>query len=316
MLKDYALNIQTEYLENQTARFTVEIEPERFNRAKQKAARKIAKSVRIPGFRKGKAPYRILVQQGLEPQIAMEAVDTLGQEVYREALEQSEVEPYGPGAFEDYRLEPTVTFIYTVPLQPTVELNDYQSIRLDYEPLEIDDEMVDRSMKSLQEQEALAEESQQPAVIGNRITADIHGKFADDAPDGGDDNAQESDAPEKGATFLHEHDATFVLDPDYESVLPGFAEAVVGAEVDSELEFELIAPDDDEDYEDIAGRKISFSVDVKKIEVITLPELNDDLAARITQNEEEPLTLLQLRMRVRENLEKEAETSIKRCLCQ
>ena len=322
VLRDFTLNIETELLEDQTARFTVEFDEARLTGAKKTAARKLARRVNIPGFRRGKAPYRILVQNGLEPQIEMDAIEELSQEIYRETLEQADIEPYGPGSFDDYKTEPAPTFIYTVPLQPTVELNEYRDVRRDYEAPEVTDEQVDEAMKRLQEQEALVEESSQPAVMGNRVTVDVHSEFADDAPeaeveegddaDDADDDAEtavedESVIPAKGDQFVHQHEAPLTLDADDDPILKGFSEQLVGASAGDELEFELEVPEDDEDYTDIAGRKIKFEVGVSKIEVVTLPEMNDELAARITESEETPLTLLELRVRMRENLENEAE---------
>jgi len=69
------------------------------------------------------------------------------------------------------------------------------------------------------------------------------------------------------------------------------------------LEFELTVPEGEENYADIVGRKITFHVTMKKIEAVTLPVVNDDFAAKVTATEETPLTLLELRMRMRENLQ-------------
>lgn len=325
------MNIQTELLENQTARVTAEIDLDRFDKAKQVAARKISKRVRIPGFRKGKVPYRILVQNGLEDQIIMDAFEELYQEIYTEALEQSDLDPYGPGMFEKYELDPP-TLVYIISLQPKIELNDYRSVRADYEAPEVTDEEVDRVMKSMQEQQALVEESTRPVALNNRVTVDIDSEFADDPEDdtpesadteadASETDAAEGDEPEsdtevpkppaKGAQFIHEHDATIPLDPEVAPVLPGFSEALVGANVDDTVVFDLTVPEDNDNYTDIAGRTVSFSVIVKKVESVTLPAMNDDFAARVTEEEDEPLTLLQLRVRVRENLEKNAEQQAK-----
>lgn len=316
------MEIQTEHLENQIARFTVEIEMDRLEQAKRKAARKIAQRVNIPGFRKGKVPYRILIQNGLEGQILNDAIEDLTQDIYRETLDQSDVEPYGPGALEDVQLDPTPTFIYTVPLQPTVDLKDYRDIRVDYEMPEVSDDDVDEAMKRLQQEEALVEESSHPVAVNNRVTVDIHSEFADDVAtaeidevDADNTESEEEEpthaAPKQGDLFIHEHDATLVLDPDDEPILPGFVEAMVGANVGEDVEFELVVPEDHEDYDDIAGRTVKFQVTINKAEVVTLPELNDELAARITEAEEEPLTLLQLRMRVRESILSELERRAK-----
>ena len=331
------MNIHTERLEDHTARFTVEIEAERFDTAKRKAARKIAKQVRIPGFRKGKAPYHILVQHGFEANIVNDALDVLTQDIYRETLEQADdIEAYGPGNLEDVKLEEDTapTFIYTVPLQPTVELNDYRSVRLDYTAPEVTDEMVDDAMSRLQTDAAVVEESEEAVVAGNRVTLDIHSEFVDDAPEteeaeseetvadaseedsdeqaeSDEDEATDDDVtnkiPAKGDQFLHQHDAAIDLDPENEPILPGFIEALVGANAGEDVSFELTIPEDDENYEDIAGRKVKFDVTINKVEIVTLPELNDEFAADLTKDEDEQLDLAQLRERMRENLVTEAE---------
>lgn len=322
------MNVQTEHLENRVARLTIEIDPERLEKAKHTAARKLAKRVNIPGFRKGKATYNVLVSKGLEPQILDDAINSLSQDIYRETLEESDLEPYGPGELENIELEPVAKFVYTVTLQPTVELNDYKSVRHEYEAPEVTDEQVEAAMKEIQEREALVEEVEGPVETGYRVTIDIHGELADDAPgaDGSDDTDAETDdvddaddvedtadfqQPAKDHVFIHEHDATMQLDPENEPILPGFIEGLVGSNVDEDVEFELTIPEDDPEYSDVAGRIVKFHVTVKKIERVTLPELNDDLAARLSEGEDESLTLLQLRMRVREQLQKQLETNAK-----
>lgn len=319
------MNIQTERLENHTARFTVELDSERLEQAKQTAARKLAQRVNIPGFRKGKAPYRILVNYIGEGAVLEEAVEILGNEIYKQALDQSGIEPYGPGELEDFQIEPQPTFKFLVPLQAEVNLNDYRSVRLDYSEPTVEDEDVNRSLKMLQEQHALVEESHKPAAEGNRVTLDIHAVLVPlaDAPeaaaaDAGETEADEAESPEDdhnhmpdGEPFLHEHDASYILSEDYNEPAPGFREALLGANVGENREFELTLPDDKDEYEGLAGRRVKFHVTVKKIETITLPSLNDDFAARVTAEEEKPLTLLELRMRVRENLQNYAEEQAK-----
>ena len=178
------MNIQTEHLDDHTARLTVEIETERLDKAKKQAARKLSKQVNIRGFRKGKVPYKILVNFIGEGPIIEEALESMGKDVYREALDESGVDPYGPGSLEDVDVEsdPPV-FTFTVPRQPTVELGDYRAVRLDYEPPVIEEEDVDRAMQHLREQYAEAEESDGPVATGHRVTLDIHSEFADDPPD-------------------------------------------------------------------------------------------------------------------------------------
>ena len=320
------MNIQTERLENHTARFTVEIETERLEAAKKVAAKKIARQVRIPGFRKGKAPYRVLVNYVGEAAILEEAVEDLGNQVYRDALDDSDVEPYGPGSLEDFQVEPQPTFQFVVPLQPTVDLGDYREIRADYEAVVIEDSQVDDSLKALQEREAVIEESTKPVAAGNRVTVSIRAETLDDDDEGDassdseNDEAAAEDAEVEDAAegddnvFLDNEELVFTLTEDREPV-PGFTDALVGAAADEQREFELTYPENEEEYGTLSGKQVKFDVTIKKIESMTLPELTDDFAARVSENiqtvdeaeTDEPLTLLQLRMRIRENLQQEAD---------
>lgn len=307
------MNVQTERIEDHKARFTVEVPLDEWEKAKKRSARSMAKRYKIPGFRKGKAPYRIIQKYLGEESIVSETVENLGNEVYRQALDESGVDPYASGSLEDFSEDPP-TYVFTVPLQPEVDVQEYRDIRLDYEAPSVDDDQVDRAMRQIQQREAVVEESAEPVAIGNRVTADIHSEFVDDAPEieeaDGDDtdpDAEEPTIPQAGDQFFHQHDAKFDLDPENEPVVPGFIEALVGTNVEETLEFDLTLPEDDDDYKDIAGREVHFSVTIKKVEVVTMPELNDDLAARVTEDEDEPLTLLELRMRTREELQEQAE---------
>ncbi len=291
------MNIQTEHLENQLVRLTVTIEMGRLDEAKQKAARKVANQIRIPGFRKGKAPYHVLIKNGLEGEILNQAIENLSQDIYREALQANDhLQPYGPGSFEDFKLEESPIFVYTVPLQPVAKLGDYRAVRRDYTAPEVTDEMVERSIKRLQEEEAEAEDSTEPIVLGNRVTFDLHSTFADDPKplevkegdaEADKDQEAEDERPAKGTQFAHEHGAQITLSSEDDPILPGFAEKLIGANVGDELEFELTVPEDDPDYEDIAGRLVQFNVSIQKVEKITLPALNDEFAQKVTQDDPE-----------------------------
>lgn len=299
------LNIQTERLENHTARFTVEIELNKWEQAKKKAARELSKRYRIPGFRKGKAPYKIVVRHIGEEPIVEDAMEKLGNDVYKNALEQSEFEPYAPGTIENFELEPQPTYTFTVPLQPEITLNDYREIRLDYEVPEVEDEDLERAMSEIQQREALVEDSQHPIQSGDRVTVNIHSEFTDGFDE--DDEDAEEGVPPKGASFVHEHDAEINLDPENEPILPGLIDALVGANIDEDVEFELTIPEDNENYKEVAGRKVQFNMTIEKVQNVTLPEMNDELAARLTEKEDEPLSLLEYRVRVREDLQTKAE---------
>lgn len=310
------MNIQTERLENHTARFTVEIEPEQWEQAKKTAAGEISKQIRVKGFRKGKAPYKMVVRAVGEGAIIEEAMEKLGNDVYREVIETAEIEPYAAGSLEDFQLEPQPTYIFTVPLVPEIDLGDYREVRLDYVAPEVNDEDLDAAMRQIQQQEAEVEDSENPVQSGDRINLDIHSTFADGEEASDEDSDDEepdetNDTPKKGDDFIHQHDATINLDPEDEPVLPGFIEALVGANVEETVEFDLTVPDDEKYREGVRERKVHFEVTVKTIQNVTLPELNDELAERLSKGEgedeeTEALTLDGLRAKTLEELQEQA----------
>lgn len=288
----------------------MEVASDQFEKAKQKAARRISNKVNIPGFRKGKVPYGILVRFVGEEAIVEDAFELLSNEIYRDALTDSGLQPYGPGTFLESKIDPAPAMIFQVPLQPVVDLADYRSVRLEWSPVEVKDEEVDRALKSMQEDYALVEESTHPVQVGDRVTMDIHSSVIEEHTEETGEDEAEHDHDHEGHdhehdadnAFIHGHDEPIILDADHEP-LPGFSDALVGAQAGDEREFDLDIPDNEEEYQDAAGKKVHFNVAVKRIENITLPELNDVLAARVTEGEDSPLTLLELRMRVRKNLE-------------
>lgn len=310
------MNIQTERLDNHVARFTVQLEADRLEKAKQQAARKLSQKYNIPGFRKGKAPYKIVQQFFGDAPILEDAIEILGNDLYKDALDESGVDPYGPGQLDDFKVDPpSLTFV--VPMQPTVNLGDYRSLRIEFHAPEIDDAQVDKAMRQLREDNALYEESQSTVAPGNRVTLELYAKLVEDGETKPDDHIHEEgdehghDHGLGGGEFIHEHDAVMILGEDNEEPAPGFRQALFGAALDEEREFELEFPNDEEEYKEYAGKHANFKVKIKKIETVTLPALNDDLAARITEKEETPLTLLQLRMRTRENLQESAAQQAK-----
>lgn len=297
------MNIQTERLENHTARFTVEVEAEQFEKAKRMAAASLAKRVNIPGFRKGKVPYRVLLNYVGEGAILEDAIEVLGNEIYKDALDKSELKPYAPGSLEDFTVDPVPTFTFVVPLQPTVDLGDYRSVRVDYAEPEVKDEDVDRTLQLMQEQRALIEESTQPVAVGNRVTLKLKGVIVPSA-----EAAEGTTAAEE--VVVDRDDMLIDLTSEREPV-PGFSGALEGATVDEQRMFDLSYPEDEEKYGDLSGKHVHFDAIVKKVQTRTLPTLNDELAARITENDEKPLTLLELRIKVRDDLLKSAGERIK-----
>lgn len=308
------LNIQTEHLENHTARLIVEVDEERLQRAMARAAREISRKGRIPGFRPGKAPLNVVMNLYGREYVLSEALDSLGNEIYREALEQAEIEPYAPGSLEKVDNDGrTLTFV--VPLRPTVDLGDYRSIREPYEVQEVTEQMVEDALENLREEQADLEPVDRPAEMGDRITFDhieivVLGEETDEERAGEDDAAEHEgehdehhEHDEAGRVILHQHGWDRVLRDDNRDLFPGFSAQFVGVSAGEEKTFTLDVPEDF-DAEDIRGRTVRVEARVGQIRARTLPEWSDELASKISNGEHE--TIDALRAYVRQQLEESA----------
>jgi trigger factor len=188
------LNVQTEHLENHTARITVEVDAEQINQAMRQAARQIAKKARIPGFRPGKAPFNVIVTMFGYDYVLGEALENVGNDIYRQALEESQIEPYAPGSLEKTEAGgQKLTFI--VPKRPTVDLGDYREVRVEHEPIEVTDAMLNRAIERMRQDEALVEEVERPARLGDQVLCShisvTRAPLADDEVDGDDDQDED-----------------------------------------------------------------------------------------------------------------------------
>lgn len=319
------MKLHTERIDKHRAQFTIEIEAERLDAAKRQAARKISRQVRIRGFRKGRAPYRLVAQYAGEAAILEEALEALGDALYKQALDESDVVPYGPGAFEDFQPEPTPTLIFTVPLQPEVDLKEYLEIRAEYDEPQISDNDVDAALKQLRQRAIeVIDDQVRVTKAGHRVTINVDSEFLDGEPPEASADAPGPDAlsaahadeeisddepyaPRKGDTFVKDENAVIILDPNEDPFTHGFVENLIDVELGSDVVFELTIPDDDAD-ETIIGRVVEFVVTIKGIEAVAIPELDDDFARTVSRNRgDEALDLAGLRESTREELLRSAK---------
>lgn len=305
------MSTQIEHLENHTARLTVEVTPERVDKHMRDAARRISREVNIPGFRKGKAPYNVILQRVGAQNLLSEALDTLGNEVFREALDEAKIEPYAPGSLENVETEPGMKLTFVVPKQPEVDLAGYRDIRLPFEAPEVEDSAVNDAMKALQEQRALVETVQRPAQLGDQVKLHIKGERvhpADEMPEASGESVEgeehaEHDHEEHGHTdeFIDEElSIRLTENKDEEEIIPGFSANIVGLLALEKKSFSISFPDDYEDKR-LARHTFNFEVEGKEVQSRTLPTLNDDFAKQATNNEVD--NLLDLRIQMRKNLQ-------------
>lgn len=261
-----SLKVTTEPRENRQLALTVEVDQERVDKELRKAARKAAQQYRIHGFRQGKAPYNIVVQQIGLPNLYREFVDDLAEEMYKAAIEQESIQPYAQAALEDLKLEP-LTYTLLVPLEPEVELGDYRSLRVEEEAPQVDEATVNERLEAYREQNSAWSEVTRPSAYGDTMNIDVKSVIVPE--EGADSNAEET-------VVLNETD--WDVTPDQENPMepPGFDQALLGLTAGEEKEFDLSWPDDSQSV--YAGKTAHFHVKVNSIKAYEKPELNDAFA--------------------------------------
>ena len=157
------MKIETQTRDDHQVRLVVEVEPESMEKFKHQAARKISREAKIPGFRPGKAPYDVIRRIYGDQTITNQAVELMVDEIYPEVIEQSGIKPGGPGSLEEIisMAPPTVAFL--IPLEASVELGDFHSIRQEYTPPVVTDEEVEKSIQRLRTNYATVEPADRPA---------------------------------------------------------------------------------------------------------------------------------------------------------
>lgn len=281
------MKIETQDLENRQVEMKVEVPTEQLEKAMRGAARRLSKQTKIPGFRPGKAPYEIIVGKFGEDVVFEEALDTLGQEVYRSGLEQSELEPYAPGMLEEIESRDPLTLRYVVPLAPEIDLGQYRALRVPFEEAEIPDEALEEALEELRQRQALIEPADRPAEDSDLVILDVYGELIE----GNDEDKRLIDSKE----------VSVLVEPETDFPVPGVYEHIKGISTGEERSFEYTFPDD---YaaEDLQGKAALFKLTCAEVKSRIVPEWSDDLAQNLGDFE----TLLDLRVKLRESLQEQA----------
>jgi len=283
------LKIETQPQDNHELKMTVEVETEVLETAKRKAAKKIAKKVKIPGFRPGKAPYNRVLSFAGEAAVLDDAFNILIEEIYPQVLEQEDIKPYGPGSLENVvSMDPPV-FEFKVPLAPEVTLGDYRSVRVDFENKEVQEEDIQSVLDNLLEQQATIEESDQPAKEGDMVYVVLSG------------DRKEPDE-EKGMLIEERRFPVLIekkdADESNEWPFPGFSRKLLATNVGDEKTLEYSFPEDYQ-FKDLQNIEAVYQIKVDEIKGRILPELNDEFAKLVGEFE----TVEELTNTIKENIQ-------------
>jgi len=271
-------------LPDSRVRVEVEVAPKEVERAASRAARAMAKDLRMPGFRKGKAPPSLVIQRLGFGSVLEEAIREALPEWYERALLDAGVSPIGDPSIEmtsvpDGEGEP-LEFKFEVGVRPPAKLGEYMGLEVGREEKEVDEEVVDTEVDRIREGFARLEPVEREAAEGDSLLIDFEGLLDGTAFEGG-----------KAEDYL--------LGLGSGQLIEGFEEQLVGSKAGEEREVKVTFPAEYQ-AEHLAGKDAVFKVKVKEVREKILPELDDDFAADSSEFD----TLEELRADIREKVGK------------
>ena len=251
--------------ENHEAKLVVEVEPEKMETYKHRAARKISERGKIAGFRPGKAPYHMVVLNYGEQAIVEQAVDYFIDAEYSNILKEADVNPGASGALESIDSLAPPKLIFRVPLAPEVDLGDIHSLRMSYEWSAPDQSEVDKALEDLRQMYSTTENVEREAQVGDYVLVDV-----------------KSEIEELNRTGF----AAFIRTEERDTEWPysGFANELIGLKPNDTKTIKYTFAED-HDLDALKGRETEMEVTVKTIRAVSLPELDDEFAKTVGAGE-------------------------------
>ena len=286
------MSLQVEKLEKNMAKLTIEVSAEDLDKAMEKAYQKQKSRISLPGFRKGKAPRKMIESMYGKGVFMEDAVNSLVPQEYTKALGECDLEIVSQPEINVTQMEPGKALIFTadVAVKPEVTLGDYKGVEVPKSEIAVTDEEVDAEVKKEQDKNArtVAVEDR-AAANGDITTIDFEGFVDGVAFDGG-----------KGTDYaLTLGSGTFI---------PGFEDQLVGENTGDHVEVKVTFP---EEYQakELAGKEAVFQCDVKKIETKEVPELDDEFAKDVSEFDTLAEYKEDVKKKLTEKKEKEARTA-------
>jgi trigger factor len=269
-------------LPNSRVEVAVEVPAADVEKATSRAARAMAKEMRMPGFRAGKAPPSLVIQRLGFGSVLQEAIRDALPEWYELALFDAGVSPIGDPSIEmvstpEDEGEP-LEFKFEVGVRPEAKLGEYKGLEVGREEKEVPDEIVDTEVERIREGFARLEQVDRESAEGDSLLIDFEG-FLD------------------GSAFQGGAAEDYLLGLGSGQLIEGFEEQLVGSKGGEEREVNVTFPADYQ-AEHLAGEEAVFKVKVKEVREKVLPELDDDFASDASEFD----TLEELRASIREKV--------------
>ena len=260
------MSVQVEKLEKNMAKLTVEVPAENVEKAIQGAYNKMKKSINIPGFRKGKAPRQLIEKMYGKEVFYNDAIDAMLPSAYSDAVEECGEEIVSHPQIDVVQIESGKPFVFTatVAVKPAVELGEYKGIQVEKAPIEVKDEEIEAQITKEREANSRTVTVDDRAVAqGDIVTLDFEG-FVD------------------GVAFEGGKGENYDLTIGSNTIIPGFEDQLVGAEIGKELDVNVTFP---EEYgaKELAGKAAVFKCKVNGIKVKELPAVDDEFAQEVSE---------------------------------
>ena len=300
------LTIHQEEDEQRQVKLTVEVSEDQVEKAMRQKARQLAQELKFPGFRRGKVPYRVVLQRLGREMVRAETVDDMAQSIFAEAMEDIELEPYGQPSFDDLQLEPLV-LEFTIPLEPVVTLGSYRDLRKEIEPVVVSDEAVVSALEQVQSRHQTVEEVDRPIEQGDLVTLSGRGELVPlTADDGSESDEEETPKAIENGLIFDEEQVDLLMDGDKIYFGKSFVDNLIGLSAGDETTFNITLADDLEE-ETLSGREASFELSILNVKNRDLPPLDDELA----KLEGDYISLAELKEKLQTNLQRQAEETAK-----
>jgi trigger factor len=279
-------------LEENKVRLDVEVPPDAVRKGVEAKVRELGRQVRVPGFRPGKAPRRVIENRLGREYIMMEALQEALPSWYSEAVVETDLRPIDRPEidFDDPLSEESgFKFSATVEVRPQAKLGEYKRVEVPKREVTVADEEVEAQLEEMRGQFAtLAAVEDRPAAVGDFAIIDFTGSH------------MSTGAPLEGGQA-----EDYMLEIGRGELLEDFENNVVGMKPDERKRFGVTFPADYAE-ESLRGQSVLFDVHLKEIKERDLPELDDDFVKEASEFE----TLEELRAAVREQLEGAAEQRV------
>lgn len=281
------MNVTTEKIENHKVVLTIEVPAEELDKGIKAACKSLANRVNIPGFRKGKAPRRILEMNIGKEAILDEAFDRVAQKAFDEALKQENLDPVDRPQVDIVTLEEgkDVVFKATITPVPEVTLGEYKGLKVAKDAVEVKDEQVEEQVKNILNHHAKMVDAEEGATVANDdfITLDFKGEV-------------------DGVAFAGGEGKDYPLQIGSHSFIDTFEDQLVGLKVGEKKDVNVTFP---EEYhaKDLAGKAAVFHCKINSIKHKEMPELTDEFVKASTSYE----SIEDMKAKLRENIEKNAQ---------